>query len=182
MLFLDILIINFIIYTPTFISNAIPVVIKNFSPFSNYNKPINEKLLWKNKTYRWFISWIIFWIFTSVLLYYFFQNFENNITKKYFEIFTSLNIAILWWFLQSFWALFWDCVKSYIKRKLWKKPWSPWPFFDWIDYIIWSLIFFSFIYLPDNILIILLLILISPLLSLISNIIAYFIWWKKVWY
>gem|GEM_PF-3754305 len=45
MLFLDILIINFIIYTPTFISNAIPVVIKNFSPFSNYNKPINEKLL-----------------------------------------------------------------------------------------------------------------------------------------
>jgi len=171
-----------VLFLPTFIANATPVVIKNIYPFSIYNKPINTKYLWKNKTYRWFISWIIFAIITSIFLYYFLSFFDFQFIKRYYLIVNSFNIAILLWFLQWFWALFWDSFKSFFKRKIWIKPWKPWPIIDWIDYIIWSLIFFSYIYFPENIYWILFLLFFAPIISSFSNIFSYLVWWKNVWY
>jgi len=171
-----------ILFFPTFIANWVPVIIKNIPFLKDFNKAICEKCLWKNKTYRWFISWIFFWIISSVLLYYFLKWFEFEIIKKYYEVVSSIELAIITGFLQWFWALFWDSFKSYIKRKLWKTPWTAWPFWDGIDYIIWSLIFFSIVYMPKDIIVIFLLIIFAPIISMISNIISYILWLKDVWY
>lgn len=171
-----------ILFLPTFIANAIPVIVKNIIFIKNFNKPINEKLFWKNKTYRWFITGVIFAILTSMFLFFIIKNFPNTLINNfYIDIVPNIYIAIFLWLIQWFWALFWDLLESFIKRKLWKKPWEAWPFWDWVDYIIWSLILFSFIFTP-NIVWIIFLILFAPIISLTSNIIAYLLWWKNVWY
>jgi len=171
-----------VLYLPTFIANWVPVVIKNIPPFNIYNKAISEKYLWKNKTYRWFISWIVFAIITSIILYKVLNNFDGQIIINYYNIVLNLKIAIITWFLQWFWALFWDSFKSFFKRKLWKKPWSSWPIVDGIDYIIWSILFFSFIFTPSSVFWYLFLIFFAPIISSVSNILSYLLRWKSVWY
>jgi len=170
------------LFLPTFVSNAVPVVIKNVPFIKIFNRPINSKLFWKNKTYRWFISWIFFAILISLIQFILSKYiFIESVSNNFYEIISNYNIAIISWFLQWFWALLWDIIQSFIKRKIGKKPWEAWPFFDWIDYIIWWLILFSFIYIP-SFWWITFLILISPLLSLVSNIFSYLMWWKNVWW
>lgn len=171
-----------LLFLPTFIANAVPVIIKNIPWIKDFNKPISEKLFWKNKTYRWFIFWIFFAIIISILEYKFIKNIQIDfIVENYYMIVDSFYFAIIVWFIQWFWALFWDLIESYFKRKIWKKPWEALIFWDWSDYIISSLILFSFFYIP-SIAWIIFLILFAPIISLISNIIAYLLWWKNVWY
>jgi len=179
-----------VLFLPTFIANAIPVLVKNIPIIKKYDEPISKKYFWKNKTYRWFIFGTIFAILISILTfeylddfynYYWDNSFINNIYYQYYSVINSINIAIFTWFLQWFWALLGDLIESYIKRKVWKHPWSAWPFWDWVDYIIWSLVLFSIIFIPP-IFGIIFLILFSPLISFISNIISYFLWWKNVRY
>jgi len=171
-----------ILFSPTFIANAVPVVIKNIPFVRDFKKPINEKLFWKNKTYRWFISGVFFAVLISILFFFWLKYIWNfEFINKYYEIINSLNIAIIAWLLQWFWALFWDIFESFIKRRIGKKPGEAWPFWDGIDYIIWAIIFFAIIFVPTIVWIVFL-ILFSPLISLIANIIAYLLWWKNVWY
>lgn len=170
------------LFFPTFVSNASPILIKNIFFIKKFNKPISKKYFWKNKTYRWFISWILFAIIFSLLIFIFLKKFNlSEINSLYYSIITDYELAILSWILQWFWALFGDLIESFVKRKIWKAPWEAWPFWDWVDYIIWSLILFSIIFIP-NIYWIIFLILFAPFISLIANIISYLIWWKNVWY
>jgi len=99
--------------------------------FSFLNKAIFEKLFWKNKTWRWlFIMSLFSWILWSL----------------YFDFY----FAFLLWL---FWIL-WELPNSFIKRRLWIKPWSynKWVWvlfqyiFDTLDSIIAILIFLNFIY------------------------------------
>lgn len=179
-----------ILFIPTFIANAVPILIKNIPIIDKFNTPISKTFFWKNKTYRWFIFGVLFAILFSVIIYryldnvlFYFQNFNlfNNIINLYYNIVKDIFTAIIVWLLQWFWALFWDLIESFIKRRIWKTPWSPWPFWDWVDYIIWSIIFFSIIFTPSFFWIIFLIVF-SPFISLVANIISYLIWWKDVWY
>lgn len=171
-----------IIFAPTFIANAVPVIIKNIPIIKNYNKSISEKYFWKNKTYRWFIFWVLFALLSSLLIFFFLKDLNLwEISDIYYSIIYSEYLAILAWLLQWVWALTWDLFESYIKRKIWKKPWEAWPFWDGVDYIIGSLIFFCFIFIP-SLLGIIFLVLFAPFISLVANFISYLFWWKDVWY
>ena len=171
-----------ILFLPTFLANATPVVVKNIPIISKFNKPINEKIFWKNKTYRWFVFWILLAIIFSLLEYKIIPILSVEfISIRYFEIVTSYFLATMVWLLQWFWALLGDIIESFIKRRIGKKPWEAWPFWDWVDYIIASIVLFSFIYTPDPIWIIFL-IFFSPILSLLFNTISYLLWLKNVWY
>jgi hypothetical protein len=190
MLYISYCIFLLILFIPTFISNSVPILVKNIPIIDKFNKPISKKLFWKNKTYRWFISGILFAIFFSFILYscldniniYFeWVNFLNNSIYLYYNIVNDIFIAFLVWFLQWLWALYWDLMESYVKRKIWKKPWSALPFWDWVDYMIWSILVFSIIYSPTFFWI-LFLIFFAPFISLVANIISYLLWWKDVWY
>ncbi len=171
-----------LLYAPTFIANSVPVVIKNVPWIKKYNTPIHESYFWKNKTWRWFISGVSFAIIISLLEFHFLKYFwENPILEQYYSVIHSTGLAVLAWLLQWVWALLWDMVESFIKRKTGRKPGAPWPFWDGVDYIIGSLILFSPIYVPSFWGIVFL-ILFSPCISLIANVTAYTFGWKDVWY
>lgn len=170
------------LFLPTFISNGAPIIIKNVPWLKRFNKPIYETYLGKNKTYRWFIAWTVFAILFSIFQFWGTKYLTlETLSSFYYEIIDSYQTAALAWFLQWFWALLWDSIKSFFKRRLWIKPGKPWPIIDWIDYIIGGILLFSFIYIP-SIFAMFLLFVISPIAWFVANVIAYFMGWKDVWY
>ena len=78
-------------------------------------------------------------------------------------------------------ALIGDACGSFIKRRMNIKRGHPTPFLDQLDFVIGALIFASIIIILPFYMIILILI-ISFILHLSANIIAYLIGIKKVWY
>ena len=94
--------------------------------------------------------------------------------------YSEINIY-LYAFLFGFAAIFGDMTKSFFKRKVGIKPGGMWFPFDQLDFIIMVLIFLSPFYtLPwQNILILLIL---TPPLHFVTNLTAYFIGMKRVWW
>ncbi len=169
-------------FLPTFFANGAPVVAKNIFFLKDWKTPLCEKCLWKNKTYRGLIIWILTAIAMSTLQYFFTHFlFFKGIVFPYYAIVSSFSFAIIIGFLQWFWALLWDIIKSFIKRRVGIKPWEAWPVIDGIDYVIGSLIFLSPFYIPTFVGIIFI-VFIWPISSLVANTVAYFLWWKDVWY
>lgn len=169
-------------FLPTFFANWAPIVAKNIICFKRWKTPINEKLFWKNKTYRGFVLWVLTAIVLSIIEYFLVDFIPfTSIVIHYHELVSSFSFAVFFWFLQWFWALFGDIVKSFIKRRIGIAPGEAWPVFDGIDYVLGSLIFMSPFFLPSFLGIIFILV-IWPISSLIANIIAYLIGWKDVWY
>lgn len=162
----------------------LPAYMANMSPlFANKLRlpfwiPISEKLFWKNKTWRGIYTWII-WAILCLLLQRYLQSkwiFDNYRLLDY----NSINI-FFYWFLFWFWALGWDALKSFIKRRIWIAPWKPWVPFDQLDLIVWALLLIYPFYHLDLKYIIVLLIL-SPLLHSAVNVMWYLSWFKKVWW
>lgn len=169
-------------FLPTFFANGAPVVAKNIIFFSDWKAPISEKYLWKNKTYRGLVVWILIAIIMSILQYFLTDFlFFRGVVFSYYHIVYSFPVALSIGFFQGFWALFWDIVKSFVKRKVGIKPWEAWPVIDGIDYVIGSLVCMTPFYIPTFFGIIFI-VFIWPLSSLVANTIAYFLWWKDVWY
>ena len=128
-------------------------------------KPINERLLGKNKTYRGLTCGIIFGIITAYIQF---------LLKTQMSDINILNYD--YWFLIGFLmgcgAMVGDLVESYFKRVLNKEPGAPWFPFDQLDFIVGALIFISIIQIPP-LLIVLILVVLTPLLHLGTNYIAY---------
>ena len=78
-------------------------------------------------------------------------------------------------------ALIGDAVGSFIKRRIGIERGKAAPFLDQLDFVIGALVFASLIvFIPLNMIIIILII--SIVLHLLTNIIAYLIGMKDVWY
>ena len=78
-------------------------------------------------------------------------------------------------------ALIGDAVGSFIKRRIGIKRGKAAPFLDHLDFVIGALVFASLIvFIPLNMIIIILII--SIVLHLLTNMIAYLIGMKDVWY
>ena len=78
-------------------------------------------------------------------------------------------------------ALIGDAAGSFIKRRIGIERGKPAPFLDQLDFVVGALLFASFIVvIPLNMIILILLI--TIFLHLITNIIAYLIGMKDVWY
>ncbi|MFC1810765.1 CDP-2,3-bis-(O-geranylgeranyl)-sn-glycerol synthase [Patescibacteria group bacterium] len=171
MYYLELLKFSLIFFLPAYFANAMPVIASGLKIFPSLAKPINEKVFGKTKTYRGFVvgtgaAILIGAILNYLGIYYYFE----------YEV----NIWVLA-FLLGFGALLGDLIKSFIKRRIGKKSGEPWVIFDQIDYVIGALLLSSVIMTPPIEVIITLLI-ISPLLSLLANIIAYTLKIKKVWW
>ena len=95
--------------------------------------------------------------------------------------FESLAQKLLWGFLLGFGALGGDLIESFIKRRMGLAPGKALPFFDGVDYMVGAIALGLFLFIPDVGAIIFLL-LVGPILSLLANIIAYFLGLKNVWY
>lgn len=92
------------------------------------------------------------------------------------------NISLLFYaFLFGLGALTGDLIKSFFKRRLSVKPGRPFFPFDQLDFVIGALIFLApFYILPwQNLLVILI---ITPLLHFLTNLLGYLLKLKKVWW
>ena len=107
---------------------------------------LGHPLFGRNKTYRGFAVGIIVGILTAFLQYLLYVSvpfIRNNTLIDY----TKINY-ILVGFLMGFGALLGDLIKSFLKRRIGKRPGRPWFPFDQLDWILMSLILTGIVYLP----------------------------------
>ena len=89
--------------------------------------------------------------------------------------------AILVGFLLALGALLGDMTKSFFKRRLRMDRGESWPFVDQWDFLIGALLLVSIVQIP-SLAIVVVLFVITPLIHLGGNSLAYLLKLKKVWY
>ena len=166
------------LFLPAYFANMCPVFAGKLK--LPLGKPISEKYLGSHKTWRGF-----YMAYIGALLILFlqahFQFQKLNIIMGYPMLdYENINL-FLYAFLFGIGALTGDLIKSFFKRLLKKQAGSPWFPFDQLDFVLGALIFLAPVYLIpwQNFLTLLIL---TPLLHFLSNVIAYFLGLKKVWW
>jgi len=161
---------------PAGIANMFPVLLRKLPLSGSF--PIHEKLFGKNKTRKWLISWR-FWASMTLLI-------QSILASQWhFAEFALLDYSsisfVIYWFLFGVWALVWDLSESYVKRRMWIPPW--WAFFprDQLDRVVWSLIFVSLVFVLP-LAHIWVLIILTPVLHGLINIVGYLVGLKDVWW
>jgi len=119
---------------PAYFANMAPVLTKNH--FKKLAIPVNAKLFGKNKTWRGFISAIIF----AMIIAFIQQWIGWNSIIDY----SKVNIWLLG-FLLGFGAMFGDKLESFFKRRIGIPPGKPWYVFDQLDFPLGAMMFASFI-------------------------------------
>lgn len=161
---------------PAYIANMMPVIAAKMPMLKEWSTPINSGRLGKNKTWRGLFSGIIGGIIAIFIQAALYDNFAGFELISYKEL-TPGRLACLG-ALFGAGALIGDAIKSLIKRRVGIPPGRPWIPFDQLDYTIGALIFTYPVIRPPitNILIILL---ISPFLTIAVNIAAFRLHLKK---
>lgn len=170
---------------PAYVANMLPQIFARFKLLEFLNIPVDfdskigeQTVFGRHKTWRG----IIVGVLGAILTIYLQKSLENKAFFLQISLldYVSLN-GVISGLLFGAGALLGDIVKSFVKRRINIAPGKSMPIFDQLDFVIGALIFMSLIYVPPfwNIVIILIL---SPILHLIVNIIAYFLKLKKVWY
>lgn len=151
-------------FLPAYFANMAPQLLR-WIPFGN--KPINEKLFGKNKTWRGLllatvVGGLVFW----------FQKLQylNGFTKWAVIDYADFSLAL--GFLMGAGAILGDLVKSYYKRKAKIKPGQPWPLWDQLDFVLGGLLFSFFIYVPPAE-VALIIVFLSPALHVVVNYLGY---------
>ena len=140
--------------------------------------PINEKLFGKNKTYRGFYSGYLFALVTLALQASLFK--QGTLADYSLIDYSQINL-FFYAFLFGIGAITGDAAKSFFKRRLNKKPGSPWPPFDQLDFILSTYIFFLPVDpIPTEIILTILLSML--ILHPLTNFTAYKLGLKKVWW
>lgn len=170
---------------PAYVANALPVVFSNIDMGKFFERPIDLGHKWRgvrifgdNKTVKGFFVGVVGGIITCFIQFLLFgHGYLHGISVVNYTLVGAIVIG----FLLGFGALTGDAIKSFIKRRVGIEPGQPFIVFDQIDYVIGSLIFVLLaVALPLDILIAALIV--SSILPLIANVIAYFLGWKKVWW
>ena len=152
---------------PAYVANMCPV----FSAKLNFplGTAISERWLGANKTWRGFYAG---YLGALVVLYVQYLLFVKNIAQSFSLLdYGEINI-FLFAFLFGVGALVGDATKSFFKRRLNKKPGSPWFPFDQIDLVVGAVLF-VYPFFQLSAVYILVLLLITPLLHFLTNLINY---------
>ena len=155
-------------FLPAYLANLIPPLLKNV-PF--LDKPVSEKHFGSHKTWRGIVAAIILggFVFWLQKISYF-----NGYTKL--ALIDYNGFSVLLGFLLGAGAIFGDLVKSYFKRKSGVKPGESWKPWDQLDFVIGAILLSFFVYVPRAE-VILVLLLVSPLLHILFNLLGY---WLKI--
>ncbi len=173
---MDLIISSLYFAVPAYIANMCPVIFGKLKfPFGY---AISAKLFGEHKTYRGFYTGYIGALIALTIQFYLAK---NNLTNSY-ELLNYKEINIFLYALPfGLGAITGDLIKSFFKRRFKIQPGSPWVPFDQIDLIIGSYVFLlPFYILPWQNLLTLLII--TPALHFLANLIAYFLNLKKVWW
>lgn len=191
---------------PAYVANMFPVILGALKfPFG---QPISEKWLGSHKTWRGFYAGYLGALL--VLLFQQYVASETAVfvmspvdvssvtpVNNGFNFNTSalLDYAQINIFLYAIpfglGAIAGDAIKSFFKRRLNRKPGAPFFPFDQLDFVIGALLsllpFYildpeSFLASPFQPAILLMLLVLTPLLHLLTNLLAYALGMKKVWW
>lgn len=171
----------FLLYLPAFAANATPVVVRNLPFLKGWNTPISRSLLGINKTYRGLLCGLVIALLVGLFLHTTRQWLPSFGDGDAAALYSSKAAGALTGLLLGLGALGGDIVKSFFKRRIGIQPGDPLPLFDGIDYILGALLALSPLYVP-SLWGIGFLILLSPILSIVSNMCSYCIGWKEQWY
>ncbi len=180
-----ILIQGFFLLLPAYAANAAPILLAKFQIFEKWNRPVDfgrkygkEPLFGPTKTWRGIFGGIV-----AACIVVFAQAFLTRFIPSVSPLFLfpyQLPDVLIYGFLQGFGEGFGDLIKSFFKRRLHIKNTVSFFPFDQMSFLGALAASFLF-YIPDKAHIIGI-ILISPFLPIIANIIAYKLGWKKVWW
>lgn len=141
---------------PAYCANASPVIFGGGRPIDGGRLFLDKKPFFgSNKTVRGFFAGLIIGTLVGVV-------------QK----------TILLGFMLSLGALIGDLIHSFIKRRLDMPPGSPFPIADQLDFILGAFLFSLPIHQP-GLDIILLILIITPCLHFLTNLLAYLIGFKK---
>ncbi len=159
------------LFSPALIANALPVFAQHVPLLSRWNTPISSRWFGSHKTYRGFTVAILGGGIIGLGIGQWIPQFFN----------TPID-AFLYGSALGFGALFGDLIESFIKRRKGKKPGESWFFWDGVDYILGALVVVFLWGISITWIDTLILLVLAPTLSTISNRIAYWLGIKNVWY
>jgi CDP-2,3-bis-(O-geranylgeranyl)-sn-glycerol synthase len=171
-------------FLPSYVSNAVPVLMAKFHLFENLNIRVDlgksykgEPLFGKTKTYRGIIGGSIGGILIVMLQswLYQFDIFFNISLVEY-----KLPVILILGLLLGLGEGLGDLLKSFIKRRLHIKSSDSFMPFDQLSFL--GSLFLCFFYVIPPLEIILAILILSPLIPIIANIIAYKLKLKNVWW
>lgn len=159
-------------FLPAYFANMAPVIFKKV-PF--LAKPVNAKLFGVNKTWRGLVLATLTGTLIFLLQKQLYQlgGFWENIALIDYTGFSILLGALL-----AFGAILGDLVESYFKRKRGTAPGKQWFPWDQLDFVIGAFLLSFVIYVPA-IEVIVMLLLLTPLLHVGTNHIAYYLKIRK---
>ena len=141
-------------------------------------QPINVKWLGAHKTYRGFYAGYL----GALGVLYLQQYFEATGGFHGYGLFDYGSVNIWFYaFLFGFGAIFGDAVKSFFKRLIGKKEGSVWFPFDQLDFVV-MVVIFTYPFVPLDQQNILVLLILTPLLHFLTNVAAYLLGLKEVWW
>lgn len=170
---------------PAYVANMLPQIFARFKLLEFLKIPVDfdvkmgeQTVFGNHKTWRGIAVGVLGSILV-VLLQRSLNDVDSFLGVSLLD-YSSVNVLIVG-FLFGAGALFGDIFKSFIKRRINIAPGKSMPLFDQLDFVIGALLFIALVYMPSWPHIVAILIL-SPLLHVAVNIIAYFLKLKKVWY
>ena len=181
---LDLIIKAFYFVLPAYLANMAPVIFNKLKILKFFNQPIDggrkigsQFIFGSSKTWRGLIAGAIFSLMVVSLQawlygYVFFYN---------ISIINYQNNFILFGLVGGWGALLGDLVKSFFKRRLGLPSGVSWPVFDQLDFVA-GFLFFTYFIVQPPIEIIITIFFLTLVLHPLTNLISYFIGFKKVWW
>ncbi len=173
-------------FLPAYMANMFPVVFGKVKKLEHFKKPIDhgkkfgkKSLFGEHKTYFGFLIGVSGALLTGLLqsaIYSYFPDSRMLFLEPY-----PLSFALQLGFLLGFGSLLGDLIKSFFKRRLGIASGAPFFPFDQLDFVAGGLLLAAPLFLPSWEYI-LTLVLFTPLLHFLSNVLGYSLGLKKVWW
>jgi len=188
-----------IFFLPAYLANMFPVIFLKTSFLVNLRKPIDmgrkwhgKRVLGDNKTFYGIVTAVIGGAIGAPLAVFIFYSADGGLVNLLNTEFWHL----VWYFITLLFiggyvglgAIMGDIIKSFFKRRMGIAPGKPLIFFDQVDFIIGAWVAIMFLEWLLNVQsgidwqILLISLIITPLLHLGANYIAFRLKWKKVWW
>ena len=155
---------------PASVANASPVVIRGTKPLDFGKKLRNNRIFGDGKTFEGTVGGVAFGALTGVLQLYIIQFLPSDLGLQAHTI--ELIIAL------SVGAILGDIIGAFVKRRLGVPRGHPALLLDQLGFLLTSLLFASFVF-DMNIVMMAVLVVVTPVVHLATNMFAYFMKIKK---
>lgn len=172
-------------FLPAYIANAVPLILARFKVCEFLNVPVDfgmkiggEPLVGRNKTWRGIIGGVL-----GAMLVVAIQTLVHDswVGREVLYLFPYSMPSILWLgVLMGLGEGFGDVIKSFAKRRARVKSGGPFFPFDQLSFL--GALGLSCLFYTPPAAHIWAIVIISPIIPVISNIVGYFLGWKKVWW